>query len=141
MGTEHLTWHLQMLMAPAPSIDEVSTEHLVGSTGCRLKPLLVRKPFPPLEPLGRPLAPHPPTDGGQNRGLCPMLQGVLCLLHGGGSEVVLLLLVHLAQSISGACRQHIQKHGCRGYVLAGPGEGGDLPLCMLDHRCLAYLRH
>jgi hypothetical protein len=38
---------------------EVPIERLVGSTGCRLKSFLVRKPFPPLEPIGWPFVPRP----------------------------------------------------------------------------------
>jgi hypothetical protein len=53
---------------------EVPTERPISSTGCRLKSSPTGKPSPPLEPLGDPLSPVFRMDGGQNRGLIPMLQ-------------------------------------------------------------------
>jgi hypothetical protein len=82
---------------------EVLTDHLVGSSGCRLKILSARKFLPHLEPLGSPLSLIRGTGGGQNRGLNPMMQGTLRLLREGGVEDALLPLVHLAHRIEGGC--------------------------------------
>jgi hypothetical protein len=61
-----------------------------------------------------------------------MLYGALCLLRDDGAEDAFQLLVHLAHPISGGCEQCVQKHGCRDHILTGPGEGGELPHCMLN---------
>jgi hypothetical protein len=37
---------------------EVPTEHSIDSTGHKLRSLLAKKPFLPLEPLGRPSVPY-----------------------------------------------------------------------------------
>jgi hypothetical protein len=72
-------------------IPEVSIERLVGLNG----------------PLGSHLSPILGMGGGQNRGLNPMLQGTLCLLHGGGAEDALQSLVHLAHLDGGGCGQRV----------------------------------
>jgi hypothetical protein len=46
---------------------------------------------------------------------------------GSGTEDVLQPLVYLIHPISGGYGQCVQKCGCHGYVLAGVGEGGELP--------------
>jgi hypothetical protein len=48
-------------------VPEVLTERLVSPTGRRLKSSLVRKPFPPPEPLGQPLAPRPWNNRGSKQ--------------------------------------------------------------------------
>jgi hypothetical protein len=69
-----------------------------------------------------------------------MLKGALCLLRGSGSEDVLQLLVHLAHPISGGCEQCVQKCAHHDHVLAGPGEGGELPLHTINRRGLACFK-
>jgi hypothetical protein len=58
-----------------------------------------------------------------------MLLGTLCLLCGDGAEYALQPSVHLTHPGGGGCRQRVQKHGHHSHVLAGHGEGGELPLC------------
>jgi hypothetical protein len=70
-----------------------------------------------------------------------MLQGALCQLRYDGTEDVLQPLVHLTHHVSGGCGQHVQKHGRCGHVLASPSKGGELLLCTLDCRDMAYLKH
>jgi hypothetical protein len=53
-----------------------------------------------------------------------VLQGALRLLHGGGSEDALQLLVHLTHPIGGGC----------GHILAGAGESEEM-LLRMHHWC------
>jgi hypothetical protein len=69
-----------------------------------------------------------------------MLQGALHLLRGHGTEDDFQPLVHLAHPIGGGCEQCVQKCSCHGHVLASPSEGGELPLRMLNRRCLACIK-
>jgi hypothetical protein len=70
-----------------------------------------------------------------------MLYGALCMLCNSGDEDVLQPLIHLTHPIGVGCGQHIQKRGHSGHILAGPSEGGELPLHMVNCHGLAYLKH
>jgi hypothetical protein len=69
-----------------------------------------------------------------------MQQGTFRLLHGSGAENAFQPLVHLTHPVGGGCQQCIQEYGSCSHVLAGPCEGGGLPLHLLIHRGLAYLQ-
>jgi hypothetical protein len=60
-----------------------------------------------------------------------MLQGVLCLLCSDIAKDVLHMLIHLAHPIGGGHEQRIQERSHSSDVLAGPSEGGKLPLLMV----------
>jgi hypothetical protein len=70
-----------------------------------------------------------------------MLQGTLCLLCGDGAKDALQPLVHVAHPVGRGCQRCIQDCGHHNHVLAGPCEGGELPLRSVDHRSLACLTH
>jgi hypothetical protein len=70
-----------------------------------------------------------------------MLQGTLHLMRGGSAKVALQPLVHLTHPVGGGCGQCVKKCGCRSHILAGLGEGGELPLCSFYCHGLAYLKH
>jgi hypothetical protein len=57
---------------------------------------------------------------------------------GSGTKDALQPLVHVAHPVGGGCGQHVHKHGRRSHVLAGPVEGGELPLRPLHYHGLAY---
>jgi hypothetical protein len=67
-----------------------------------------------------------------------MLQGAFRLLHGGGSEDALQLLVHLTHPIGGGCGQCVQE---RHHILAGAGLSGELSLHVHHRRGPAILQH
>jgi hypothetical protein len=115
-------------LGSAVSILEVLTERPVGLNGHRLKNLPTRKSFPCLESLRRPFIPHAWDGRGAKQRPCLMLPGTLCLLRGNGAEDALQPSVHLTHPVGGGWRQRVQKHGHHSHVLAGHGEGGELPL-------------
>jgi hypothetical protein len=91
-------------LGDAVSVPKVLIERLDGLNSHGLKILSARKPFPRPEPLGWSFAPSPwhvLGVGEQNRGLIPMLQGTLCLLHDGSAKDALQSLEHLTDPISG----------------------------------------
>jgi hypothetical protein len=81
---------------------------------------------------------YPPSlglvGGGQNRDLDPMQQGILRLFYGGDVEDPFLVVGTPCPS-----QQRIQECGRHDHTLAGPGECGELPLCLILHHGLACL--
>jgi hypothetical protein len=69
-----------------------------------------------------------------------MQHGTLHLLHSSGVEDDFQPLVHLAHPVDGGYQQCIQECDHCGHVLAGPGNGGGLPVHVLVLHGLACLQ-
>jgi hypothetical protein len=61
-----------------------------------------------------------------------MLQGALRLLCGSATDDTFQPLYTSPTPSAGGCGQCVPKRGCHSHILAGPSEGGELLLHMLN---------